>query len=191
MDKCQPFILWSLGALFWLQFADNGLGSVGTNYRNTSMITATSSPHLDVIFETPFAPCACVHLNKISYYPSCAQPPQNLRTLPLYRSHTITCSTLDLPFNHLPNSSIPWNPMSPTMAAPAAPAQDTGTWWAIHLSSAQADTATARPIRGAPVASCKTASPPRGSAFAPSTYTTTWTTKTSLASLALAAAWAA
>jgi hypothetical protein len=30
----------------------------------------------------------------------------------------------------------------------------------------------------------------QGFAFAPSTYTTTWTTKTSLASLALAAAWA-
>lgn len=66
-----------------------------------------------------------VYLNRI-YYSSCAQPPQNLRTLPLHPSHTITCSTLDLPFNHLPNSSIPWTPTSPIMVAPGAATQ--GYW---------------------------------------------------------------
>ena len=120
MEKCQPFILWSLEAHFWLRFADNGLGSVSTNNRNISMITTTNNPCMDVILETPFASRLCVCLNRISYYSSCAQPPQNLRTLPLHHSPTITCSTLDLPFNHLPNSSIPWTPTSPTMAAPGA-----------------------------------------------------------------------
>lgn len=113
MEKCQPFILWSLEAPFWLQFADNGLGSVSTNNRNISMITTTNNPCMDVILETPFASRLCVCLNRISYYSSCAQPPQNLRTLPLHHSPTITCSTLDLPFNHLPNSSIPWTLRAP------------------------------------------------------------------------------
>jgi hypothetical protein len=54
------FHFMEFGGTFWLQFADNGLGSVSTNNRNISTITTTSNPYLDVILETPFASRLCL-----------------------------------------------------------------------------------------------------------------------------------